>query len=88
MNIDLNFIISLQIASSIVSVVLAVISWNKRRTAGKAAIYLTLCLVAVSIYNFGYAMELSSKTLEQVMRWVRFEHWGIQLITPMWLLFA
>jgi diguanylate cyclase (GGDEF)-like protein len=33
-------------------------------------------------------MELESYTLETVMFWVRFQHWGIHLIAPAWLLFA
>jgi len=33
-------------------------------------------------------MELQSETLQTVMFWVRFQHWGIDFIAPSWLLFA
>lgn len=33
-------------------------------------------------------MELQSETLQTVMFWVRFQHWGIDFIAPFWLLFA
>lgn len=40
------------------------------------------------IYSLGYAMELLQDTLAEMMFWVRFEHWGIQLLAPTWLLFV
>ncbi len=49
---------------------------------------MAICLWAVAIYSFGYGMELSSSTQNAIFFWVRFEHWGIQLIAPTWLLFA
>ncbi len=55
---------------------------------GTPAIYFSLCMAAVSIYSFGYVMEISSDTLPDVMFWVRFQHWGIQAVTPTWFLFS
>ena len=75
------------ILTSLVLILLGVLSWNRRST-GKAAIFLAMCLWAVAIYSFGYGMELSSSTQSTIFFWVRFEHWGIQLIAPTWLLFA
>ena len=75
------------ILMGLVMVLLGVMSWNRRST-GKAAIFLAICLWGVAIYSFGYGMELSSSTEDAIFFWVRFEHWGIQFIAPMWLLFA
>lgn len=81
------FLIVELILTSLVLVLLGVMSWNRRST-GKAAIFLAVCLWGVAVYSFGYGMELSSSTQNVIFFWVRFEHWGIQLIAPTWLLFA
>ncbi len=86
MNERIFFIVEL-ILTALVLVLLGVMSWNRRST-GKAAVFLAICLWAVAIYSFGYGMELSSSTQNAIFFWVRFEHWGIQLIAPTWLLFA
>ena len=80
------FIVEL-ILTSLVLVLLGVMAWNRRST-GKASIFLAICMWASAIYSFGYGMELSSSTQAAIFFWVRFEHWGIQLIAPTWLLFA
>ncbi|MBG0786677.1 MAG: diguanylate cyclase [Anaerolineaceae bacterium] len=81
------FLIVELILTALVLVLLGVMSWNRRST-GKAAVFLAICLWSVAIYSFGYGMELSSSTQNSIFFWVRFEHWGIQLIAPTWLLFA
>ncbi len=45
-------------------------------------------MAATTVYNAGYAMEIASNTLPEIMFWVRFQHWGIQVIAPSWLLFS
>ncbi|GAP40842.1 histidine kinase N-terminal 7TM domain-containing diguanylate cyclase [Flexilinea flocculi] len=73
---------------SLTMVWLSIISFNKWKISGNSAIYLSLCMSSVSIYTLGYAMELSSNTLEGIMFWVRFEHIGIQMIAPFLFLFT
>lgn len=81
------FLIVELILTSLVLVLLGVMAWNRRLT-GKAAIFLAICMWASAVYSFGYGMELGSSTQESIYFWVRFEHLGIQLIAPTWLLFA
>ncbi|MBN1372773.1 MAG: diguanylate cyclase [Anaerolineaceae bacterium] len=88
MTYDRALIITLLITAAFVMLFFSYFAWKRRRLAGKAALYLSICLALVAIYNFGYAMELYSNSLETIMAWVRFQHFGIQGITPMWLLFA
>lgn len=66
---------------------LAIFIWAKR-SSSRAAVYLMICLSAIAIYSFGYGMELLSDTLKDAMFWVRFQHFGIEVIAPSWLLFA
>jgi diguanylate cyclase (GGDEF)-like protein len=61
---------------------------RKRVMKGKPSIFLALCGLCVVIYDFGYAMEIHADTLSQVMFWVRLEQLGIQLLPPLWFLFA
>ncbi|MBP7460908.1 MAG: diguanylate cyclase [Candidatus Delongbacteria bacterium] len=67
---------------------LSVFCWKKRNTAGISAWYLALSMVGAAIYNFGYAMEILNSSMTDIMFWVRFQHWGIQIIPPFWLLFS
>lgn len=75
------------ILTAAITLTLAVIVWRKRAT-GKAAVFLAICIAGVAVYSFGYGMELLSNTLKTAMFWVRFQHVGIQVIAPAWLLFA
>ncbi len=65
-----------------------VLAWKRKGTTGLPAVFLTLCGLSVAIYDFGYAMEIHASTLRDVFFWVRFEHWGIQFISPLWLMFT
>lgn len=70
-----------------ITLTLAIYIWSKR-SSSRAALYLAICITAISIYCFGYGMEVLSNTLRWAMFWVRFQHLGIEVITPAWLLFA
>jgi diguanylate cyclase (GGDEF)-like protein len=76
------------ITAAAVLLYLSFISWRRRKLAGRAAVYLSICGAAVSIYCFGYALEVSSNSLPDMMFWVRFQYWGIFLSAPAWLLFS
>jgi diguanylate cyclase (GGDEF)-like protein len=80
-------IVTTLILAALVLFLLGLAAWLRRAT-GKSAVFLAICMWAVAIYSFGYGMELLSNSLSQAEFWVRFEHWGIQLIAPTWLLFA
>ncbi len=81
-------IVFILIFSSLILVGLSIIAFNKRKAVGTSAIYLACCITAIAIYSFCYSMELSSNSLEATMFWVRFEHLGIQTLTPFWFLFT
>jgi len=83
----LTLVVALFIAAAIAAF-LSFVAWRRRGTAGRPAIYMSICMAGVSVYCFGYAMEVASNTLPEMMFWVRFEHWGIQFLVPTWLLFS
>ncbi len=68
------------------SALLAVWSWRLRRTPGAAA-FIGL-LVATSLYSAGYACELTSGTLGEMLFWNKIQYLGIPFIPVFWLLMA
>jgi diguanylate cyclase (GGDEF)-like protein len=86
MNLRISMIIAL-VSVSIIMLGLSIFAW-RRKDVGRPAIFLSLCLAGVAIYSFGYGMEIASDTFAFAKFWVRFQHWGIQLIAPTWLLFS
>jgi len=83
-----NIIFIVLISAAITALILSITAWKRRTTARLPSIYLAICMVGVFIYNFGYAMEISKSTLPEIMFWVRFQHWGIWVLAPTWLLFS
>ncbi|PKL06028.1 MAG: hypothetical protein CVV53_06460, partial [Spirochaetae bacterium HGW-Spirochaetae-9] len=61
---------------------------RKRFTSGPPSILLSFAILFVAFYDIGYAMEINATSIAGTFFWVRFQHLGIQLITPTWLLFA
>lgn len=76
------------ISAALTALILSVTAWKRRSTSRLPSIYFAICMVGVFIYNFGYAMEISRSTLPEIMFWVRFQHWGIWVLVPTWLLFS
>ena len=83
-----NLLFLVLIITSLTIFSLAAIAWRKRHSSGMAAAYLAICLLGVSIYNFGYAFEMISNVLPDMMFWVRIQHFGILAIIPSWFLFS
>ncbi len=83
-----NFVIFLLIISSGFLAIFAAITFLRRKVSAKSSLFLSGCLLSLTIYSFGYALELSSNSLSQIMFWVRFEHFGIQTAAPFWFLFT
>jgi diguanylate cyclase (GGDEF)-like protein len=88
MSFERTLIISTLFSSTIVLIFLAISVWNRRAASGQAAVYFSIGMAATAMYTFGYGMELSNNSLPDIMLWVRFQHLGIQLITPLWVLFT
>jgi len=79
---------TLLICSCVGLIFICALALQKRPESGAAAVDLALCGICVVIYDFGYAMEIHSISLSETMFWVRFQHWGIQPLPPLWLMFA
>ena len=79
-------LIAVNIFATLVAIYACISAWKKRKEAGAPAKYLAIVMAAVAVYAGGYAGELASNTIPAILRWVKIEHIGIQLIGPNWLL--
>lgn len=81
-------LITINTISTFLALYACITTWNRREKAGNLALYLSLSMLATTVYAFGYTMELASNTLDQILFWVKIEHLGIEFISPFWLLFT
>ncbi|GFP76957.1 hypothetical protein bsdtw1_03069 [Clostridium fungisolvens] len=78
-NILFSFVL---IVSAIVLLYVGYFSWRRDK------IYVSLALLPVSIYSFGYAFEILCTSIENVKFWIKVEYLGIAFLPVVWLLFA
>src|SRR5262245_3635287 len=62
------------------------IAWRHRDVPAAAA--LVALLVALTIWSFGYGIELTSLTLESKLFWVQIQYIGIVAVPAAWFVFA
>ncbi len=79
------YIISL-LAISILSLIMAVVAWRRRRVPG--AVPFTLLALAAAQWSFSYAMEFAVPTVEEKLFWAKVEYIGIVLVPFAWFLFS
>lgn len=85
LNSKVWYIIALIIAGG-VTTMLSVYAYKRRNVAGTSPFcYL---FVAMSLYSFGYAMELSNTTLQYMLLWSRIQYIGIATIPALWIMSA
>ncbi len=71
---------------AIVELLLASAGWHRRDRQGAKAF--SAFMLACSIYSFGYALELSSTELREMLQWIRLEYLGIAVMPALWIIFA
>lgn len=81
--LGVNYFLSMiLIISAVVLTYIGYYSWNKEKS------YIFLCLLTVSVYEFGYAFEILYDNLEWVKFWIKIEYLGIVFLPLAWLVFA
>ncbi|HBE76927.1 MAG TPA: hypothetical protein DDW65_03980 [Firmicutes bacterium] len=76
------------IISSLATGVLALYCYHNARAHHYASFVkiFAILLAAITLYSFGYMMELASKTLPKMFFWARFQYLGISMIPPLWVM--
>lgn len=83
MNYNL-YLSALLMAATCCSLVLCYLSWKRRELP--IAISYGLGMLAGAFYTFGYALEITSSTLEQIRFWLRIEYIGIPFGATIWII--
>lgn len=78
-NIFFSFVL---VISAIALLYIGYFSWRRDK------IYVSIALLPVSIYSFGYAFEILCTSIEEVKFWIKVEYLGIAFLPVVWLLFA
>lgn len=68
--------------SAFVLIYIGYFSWKRDKG------YISLSLIPVSIYSFGYAFEILCTSIEWVKFWIKLEYLGIAFLPVAWLMFA
>lgn len=70
------------VVSAIALLYIGYFSWRRDK------IYVSIALLPVSIYSFGYAFEILCTSIDRVKFWIKVEYLGIAFLPVVWLLFA
>jgi signal transduction histidine kinase len=82
----MNLFSEILLLSAIISVICAVIGYKRKRTRGGT--YFSLLMLSSAIYSFGYAFQLETKSLSEILFWTKIQYLGIPFIPYFWFLFA
>lgn len=52
------------------------------------SVLFALGCLAIFVYSLGYSFELGSKSLEEILFWLKFEYFGLSFVPLFWFLFA
>ena len=68
------------LASTLVLLCIAYFSWKRNK------LYVSISLIPVSIYAFGYAFEILCTSIEWVKFWIKVEYLGVPFLGVLWLI--
>jgi PAS domain-containing protein len=69
------------------SLLILLSTYSFLRAHSHGAIWFGIFLSAVAVYSIGYAFEISSNNLKNIMFWLHIEYLGISFLAPMLILF-
>ncbi|MCH8495172.1 MAG: response regulator [Balneolales bacterium] len=85
MELQFNIFSVLLLIAAIATSFLAIMLFRKTGYAGRV---FGMAMVSLSIWAFGYSLELTSTTLDQMLMWINVEYIGIGLIPGFWFTFC
>ncbi|MDP4146341.1 MAG: histidine kinase N-terminal 7TM domain-containing protein [Bacillota bacterium] len=81
--LSLNYYFSfVLLMSAVILTYLGYFSWKRNK------LYVSIALLPVLIYEFGYAFEILCTSIDKVKFWIRVEYIGIAFLPVVWLMFA
>ena len=83
MFLNINYFFSfVLLLSALVLICIGYFSWKRDK------LYVSISLIPVSIYAFGYAFEILCTSIEWVKFWIKVEYFGAAFLGVLWLMFA
>jgi len=77
-----NFFSLVLLVSTLVLICIGYFSWKRNK------VYVSISLIPVSIYAFGYAFEILGTSIEWAKFWIKVEYLGVSFLPVAWLIFA
>ncbi|WP_077866408.1 histidine kinase N-terminal 7TM domain-containing protein [Clostridium saccharobutylicum] len=77
-----NFLSFVLLLSTLTLIYIGYYSWKRNK------IYVSISLLPVSIYAFGYAFEILCTSIQCVKFWIKIEYLGIPFLAVVWLMLA
>ena len=87
MNPDIFHYIVITSISGVLSLILALYAFSKRRILSSSTIFVWMSVFS-AIYIFGHALELASGSLEESIIWLKVQYFGMPFVPPLSLLLA
>ena len=81
-----NLYAALTLTNAVVSGILSIIAWRRRKAPG--ATIVTLLYLALTVWSLLYTLELSSTRIEVEIFWAQTEYLGIVSVPMLWLVFS
>ncbi|WP_297336302.1 histidine kinase N-terminal 7TM domain-containing protein [Algoriphagus sp.] len=85
MELELNFLSAVLIFTSLLVVVISTFLSIKLNEATR---WIALTMLFASVWSLFYGLELSSKTLEDMLFWIKLEYLGISFTPAVWVIFT
>jgi signal transduction histidine kinase len=82
----MNIFSKILILSAVLSFICAVIGRERKQTKG--GVYFSLLMLSSAVYSLGYAFQLETKSLPEILFWTKIQYLGISFIPYLWFLFA
>ncbi len=70
------------LVSALMLICIGYFSWKRNK------VYVSISLIPVAIYAFGYAFEILCTSIEWVKFWIKVEYIGVAFLPVAWLIFA
>lgn len=82
----MNIYSEVLIISAFISIVCSLLGF--RRKHNKEAVYFSYLMLSSVLYSFGYAFQLDTKSISEILFWTKIQYLGIPFIPFFWILFA
>ena len=82
----MKYLHEILLLSFAISVICSVMGFRRKKTNG--ALFFGMLMLSSAIYSFGYACQLETLSMPEIIFWTKFQYIGISFLPYWWLVFA